>query len=80
MRKEKKLISNFKAVFDQQVMLADGVSAKIMGKGKVKLPCLTQPIDVLYVPKLKHNLLSVSQLAKEGFISTFYRCYYWRKE
>ena len=26
-----------------------------------------------YVPKLKHNLLSVSQLAKEGFTSTFYR-------
>ena len=73
MCKDKKLIFNFQAVFNQQVFLADGVSAKIMGKGKVKLPCLTQPIDVLYVPKIKHNLLSVSSLAKEGFTSKFYK-------
>ena len=72
MCKNKKLIYNFQAVFNQQVFLADAVSAKIMVKGKVKLPCLT-PVNVTYVPKLKHNLISVSSLAKEDFTSTFYK-------
>ena len=39
----------------------------ILGIGKVEAPSFTSIEDILYVEKLKYNLLSISQLCDKGF-------------
>lgn len=50
---------------NQKVKIADGSSANVAGKGTVSLSsCLTLH-DVLHVPHLSYNLLSVSKLTSD---------------
>ncbi|KFD64418.1 hypothetical protein M514_23442 [Trichuris suis] len=63
----------------QQVFQADGTAVYTDGIGEGWLHCRlpegkVQPIqlkNVLYVPAVKGNLLSVTQIAKHGFHVTF---------
>ena len=65
-------MSNLKNFNDGSVKFGNNVNAKIMRKGHVilnggKISC----DNVLYVDGLKHDLLSVSQLCKDGHKVTF---------
>ena len=45
----------------------DNRKGRIIGKGKIKITPSTFIEDVLLIEKLKHNLLSISQLCDVGF-------------
>ena len=49
------------------VTFGDNGKGKIIGIGKIKIIPCTFIEDVLLVDKLKHNLLSISQLCDKGF-------------
>ena len=49
------------------VTFGDNRKGRIIGKGKIKITPSTFVEDVLFVEKLKHNLLSISQLCDVGF-------------
>ena len=49
------------------VTYGDNLKGKILGIGKVGAPPFTSIEDILYVEKLKYNLLSISQLCDKGF-------------
>jgi hypothetical protein len=53
------------------VTYGDNNKEKILGIGKVGAPPFTSIEDILYVEKLKYNLLSVNQLCHKGFIIKF---------
>ena len=63
----------------QEVMLGDGHVLEAIGRGTVsldmKLPAANSRMfklrDVLYVPKLSYNLLSVSKAAEAGKVTQF---------
>lgn len=60
---------------NNQVILGDGKAEKIQGKGVVAINTKTGQQryihDVLYVPNLAHNLLSVGQLIQKGYQVNF---------
>ena len=69
---DKTKLSNLKNFNGGSVKFGNNVNAKIVGKGHVilnggKISC----DNVLYVDGLKHDLLSVSQLCKDGHKVTF---------
>ena len=49
------------------VTFGDNGKGKIVGIGKVKITPYTSMENMLLVDKLKHNLLSISQLCDKGF-------------
>ena len=49
------------------VTYGDKNKRKILGIGKVGAPPFTSIEDILYVEKLKYNLLSINQLCDKGF-------------
>ena len=59
-----------------QVQLGDGKYVQTAGKGtiivKTKSDNEKQISDVLYIPGLAHNLLSIGQLAHKGYLVTFH--------
>ena len=75
-----KMFENVKNTEEKNVLVGDGKSVRVDGKGDVLLSldsglgrakrCRIK--NVLYVPKMKYNLLSVSQLAKSGSSVIFY--------
>ncbi|XP_070799722.1 lebercilin-like protein [Pituophis catenifer annectens] len=49
------------------VALANGQKAKVIGKGSVVIQCLKEKLsNILCVPEMEHNLLSVSSLDQKG--------------
>ncbi|XP_070799709.1 lebercilin-like protein [Pituophis catenifer annectens] len=49
------------------VALANGQKAKVFGKGSVVIQCLKEKLsNILCVPEMEHNLLSVSSLDQKG--------------
>ena len=56
------------------VTLADGKTIKVKGKGMVRVPIqgkITPIADVIYVPGIGFNLLSVGQLTSRGMTCEF---------
>lgn len=54
------------------VYVANGLSAPMLGEGDVMLEGFVEPLqNVLYVPQLRHNLLSVSALTAQGYTLRF---------
>ena len=49
------------------VTFGDDGKGRIIGIGKIKITSCTSIEDMLLVDKLKHNLLSISQLCDKGF-------------
>ena len=63
---------------DKQVILANGKSINVKGHGEGILECIVEGIvnkilvkDVLYIPELENNLISVQKLTNQGFIVDF---------
>ncbi|KAF3633924.1 putative glucan endo-1,3-beta-glucosidase A-like [Capsicum annuum] len=68
----KELFSSFApAQVEEIIYMANSVTAKVEGTGKVCLKMTSgkvlTPNNVLYIPKLRRNLISVSLLDKNGF-------------
>ena len=61
--------------FNSQVKLGDGKMQKAVGKGTIAVHTKGGNkkliSDVLYVPNLTQNLLSVGQLIQKGFFNLF---------
>ena len=56
------------------VVLADGKILQVNGKGTIEVPIqgrMTPIVDVLYVPKIGFNLLSIGQLTARGMTCEF---------
>uniref|UniRef100_A0A2D4ERR4 Uncharacterized protein n=1 Tax=Micrurus corallinus TaxID=54390 RepID=A0A2D4ERR4_MICCO len=51
--------------------MANGWKMRATGEGKAFCPCIDEHLTMLYVPKLKFNLLSVRALTNIGYIVTF---------
>ena len=62
--------------FDLRVIIADGTTLPIAGRGTLHAAHFHIP-DVAYIPKLSMNLISGSQLASRGYLAIFYEllCY-----
>jgi hypothetical protein len=54
------------------VKFGDGSKAKIVGKGDIKLKCGLKLRNVLHVPKLKIDLVSVGKLDQHGMTTVFH--------
>jgi len=70
---DKSKLSDFVSKDGGYVMFGDNNKGKIMGEGSIGNQDETQIKNVLYVDKLKHNLLSISQLCDKGFKIEFNR-------
>lgn len=57
----KSYLSNFKSFDGQAVSFGGGIGGKVSGKGTIKAGNLDFE-NVYYVPELKYNLFSVSQM------------------
>ena len=84
MCKDKKMFESIDETRQGKVFLGDGRSVKSGGKGKVKLTLHSDSgksvvtiNDVLHVPQLSENLISVRKLAEKGHIVEFSedKCY-----
>lgn len=70
---------HYKPDTSEQITLANGQKIKAKGRGSVQLNCLNDKgehgtlnlSNVLYVPELKKNLLSVKELTSQGYSVTF---------
>lgn len=74
----KQSLSNFAATTTSaNVTTAGGAQLPVTGKGKVKFPGNKAMSNVLYVPSIQKNLLSVGQLADQGHnvLFTSRHCY-----
>lgn len=76
---DKSLFENFSAKQGASVVMANGVKAPEEGRGSIRLMCQTECEsgreilieEVLFVPQLDVNLISVSKLLSRGFSVTF---------
>ncbi|KAG8147955.1 hypothetical protein E2320_001414, partial [Naja naja] len=60
--------SGLKPAMQMWVILADGQRAAVKGEGNVYVPEIGDTLyNVLYVPALEHNLLSISKLDRQGY-------------
>ncbi|KAI5448250.1 hypothetical protein KIW84_015610 [Lathyrus oleraceus] len=71
----KELFSNLDESFRNVVKLDDNSKLQVLGKGKIAIRLkdgyLNYISDVLYVPSICQNLLSVGQLAEKGYDLNF---------
>lgn len=71
----KELFSNLDESFRNIVKLGDNSKLQVLGKGKITIRLkdgsLNYISDVLYVPSICKNLLSVRQLAEKGYDLNF---------
>jgi len=66
---DKDMFCELNEEFRQLVKLGNNTRMTVLGKGKIKLPLdgmQHMVTDVFYVPELKNNLLSISQLQEKG--------------
>ena len=49
----------------------DGGHSQVLGKGTIKIPGLPLLTDVLYIKRLKANLLNITQIYDEDFLVQF---------
>lgn len=70
MSNNKSLFKNYEPVINKNVKVANGKSMKVHGKGEVIIELINKKnllvTNVLYIPDLKHNSLSVSKLGEKG--------------
>jgi hypothetical protein len=69
----KRFLSRYSPCHNQFIVIGDGKRIQATGQGELvlKLSGGTIRTEALYVPEIKVQLLSISQLAKEGTITTF---------
>lgn len=84
MTNNKNCLTNFEVIESEKIMVANGQYMVIKGKGKIVLKMEVngnrrnlQINELLYVPELERNLLSVSKMTKEGYKVNFSKknCY-----
>src|SRR3984885_14576424 len=79
MSSNKNLFKNFDSKYKGEVLLANGYKIQTAGSGNIFLHFIKDDgeihvaklCDVLYVPQLKGNLLSVKKLTNKGFLVLF---------
>jgi transposase InsO family protein len=66
---DRALFRNLEPVTDKTVSVANGASSDIVGHGTIDtdFPVLTNNSHVRFVPSLRYNLLSVSEMSKGGW-------------
>ncbi|CAN1807780.1 Retrovirus-related Pol polyprotein from transposon TNT 1-94 [Linum perenne] len=70
----KEFFTSYKAGYQGKVYLGDNQPCDVVGKGEVQIKLngyVWKLNDVRHIPDLRNNLISVSQLAKEGYVTTF---------
>lgn len=74
------IFSSFVKFSESKVIVADNTKLQVKGSGTVNIPLLVNDEtrivaaeDVLYVPKLSINLLSIPKIAEKGFTIRFDR-------
>lgn len=70
MIEEKNYLKEVKTYTNSYVTFDDGTKGKIMGKGKLVYPCLSNLEDALLVEGLTTNLISISHYVTMIFVST----------
>ena len=68
---DKSLFKSLKEKVGDYVTFGDGSHAQVLGKGTTKIPGLPLLKDVLYIKRLKANLLSITQICDEDFLVQF---------
>ena len=68
---DKSLFKSLKEKVGDYVTFGDGSHAQVLGKGTTKIPGLPLLKDVLYIKRLKANLLSITQMCDEDFLVQF---------
>ena len=68
---DKSLFKSFKEKVGDHMTFGDGSHAQVLGKGIVDIPRLPLLKDVLYIKRLKVNLLSITQICDEDFLVQF---------
>ena len=75
MTNDRELFVKIDENFSNSVILGDGKSERVEGKGVIAVQSRSGEQkfihDVLYVPTLAHNLLSVGQLIQKGYRVVF---------
>ena len=66
---DKTLFKTLKETVGDYVTFGDGSHAQILGKGTIEVPGLPLLKDVLYIKGLKVNLLSITQIFDEDFLT-----------
>jgi hypothetical protein len=69
----KRFLSNYSTCRNQFIVIGDGKRIQATGQGELILQMANGTIktEALFVPEIKVQLLSISQLAKQGTITTF---------
>ena len=68
---DKSLFKSLKEKVGDYVTFGNGSHAHVLGKGIVEIPILPLLKDVLYIKRLKVNLLSITQICDEDFLVQF---------
>ena len=68
---DKSLFKSLKEKVGDYVTFGDRSHAQVLGKGTVKILRLPLLKDVLYIKRLKVNLLSITQICDEDFLVQF---------
>ena len=68
---DKALSKSLKEKVGDYVTFGDGSHAQVLGKWIVEIPVLPLLKDVLYIKRLKANLLSITQICDEDFLVQF---------
>ena len=68
---DKSLFKSLKEKVGDYVTFGDGSHAQVLGKGIVEIPGLPLLKDVLYIKRLKANLLSITQICEKDFLVQF---------
>ena len=68
---DKLLFKSLKEKVGNYVTFGDGSHAQVFGKGTVKIPGFPLLKDVLYIKRMKVNLLSITQICDEDFLVQF---------
>ena len=68
---DKSLFKSLKEKVGDYVTFGDGSHAQVLGKWTIEILGLPLLKDVLYIKRLKENLLSITQICDEDFIVQF---------
>ena len=68
---DKTLFKTLKEKVGDYVTFGDGSHAQVLGKRTIEIPGLPLLKDVLYIKRLKANLLSITQICDENFLVQF---------
>ena len=71
MTRDRTLFKTFESKKGGNVTFGDGSKSQIKGKGIISLPGLLDIANVLYMERLRVNLLSISQICDQYFIVLF---------